>query len=203
MKRKSTIDDWRKAVYEAEHITDATRVLLLLLADYMGPDLKVSVARPTLAKRLKRSERRIADRLREAVGEAPHQTDEDRCRRLLDRVARGQKHVQAVYQGLMPDAVSVTPVRPAENRAQQDTQEHAENAEIRPAENGDSGFQQDTRGSRLIGAHLSVGPHGRDGGSNEKTEDHPRRGSLTVCRWEHAICPDDCADHPSHREESA
>jgi hypothetical protein len=191
VRRKHTVDDWRRAVFASPDVSDPTRVLLLLLADHMGPDLKVSVARPKLAKQLARSERRVADRFREAVGEMPGQ---DPNKRLLDRVVRGQKHVQAVYQGLMPNALSVTDGGHAEKWAHHDAPQHPENAGNRHGENASSGSQQDTRGSRLTRAEPT-----REG------TDPSRSSNERPCRWHghEQPCPADCADHPDNRRESA
>lgn len=162
MPERYTVEDWRRAVFRDPHISDSTRVLLLLLADSMSPTtLKVRVPRDKLARALNRSDRRLAERLREAVAESPKWGPNERaCRlehRLLDRVSRGQKHVMAEFQGLIPSGLSKTHVCPAENetpatveKSQQDAWQPAENAaHVRPAENADSGSQQDARGSCL------------------------------------------------------
>lgn len=113
--RRYTVEDWRRAVYQHPGITDGTRVLLLLLSEYMRADLTVSVPRSVLVKRLGQAHReatftrRLDDRFREAVGEKPengHDAEERRqwnlANRLLDRKVRGQKHVTAIYVGLIP-----------------------------------------------------------------------------------------------------
>lgn len=70
-------------------VTDACRVLLLALYDDMREDGYVCVPREDLARRLGRSERRISERLEQAVDA-----------RLLDRVQRGQKGRTASYRAL-------------------------------------------------------------------------------------------------------
>jgi hypothetical protein len=191
-RHKGSIEVWRDAVFKSTRVSDHTKVLLLLLADYMGPDLKVCVPRSTLAKRLGKSERRISERLREAT--ARDQPPGQRSHRLLDPVVRGQKHVTAVYQGLLPDALSGTST-----------------STLRSAETRTLRFQ----GSRLnpilsghpvrptyIEADLLVSPTDRDVGIDEKTEDQPARSDLLVCDCHGAS---DCAslDRPHTREESA
>lgn len=152
MSRRRTVEDWRRAVFAAppEHLSDGARVLLLYLADHMRADRTVSLPRHKMARDLNRSERRIGEKLREALGEAPNRVNQHRY---LDRVVRGQKHVQAVYQGLFPEALSRTDGGPTEMRSQQDGNQPAENDENRPAENPplsvNPGSQQDPRGSRL------------------------------------------------------
>ncbi|GAA0986877.1 hypothetical protein ENKNEFLB_01941 [Nocardioides aquaticus] len=212
MSRRFTVDQWRAAVYREPHITDATRVLLLYLSDYMRDDLTVSVDREQIAADLGRSERRIGERFRDALGQHPRKPDaEQRCRlehRLLDRKARGQKHVRAVFQAVVPDVLSATHVCPAEDASpdsQQDAQEHPENDENRPAEKPYSGSQQDPRGSCLIRADPAAGPTRRDVGRDERAEDQQARGSVTECSWhdETHPCPDDCANHPDARRRIA
>lgn len=88
--RRSLRDRWRVEVIRSPHITDSTRVLLLVLADDMREDGYVSVPRDQLAERLDRTERKVSQRLADAV-EA----------RLLDRVVRGQKGRTAVYRAVL------------------------------------------------------------------------------------------------------
>lgn len=78
-------------------ITDATRVLLLVMVEFMREDLTVSVPRKDLARWLNRSERRIQERVKNA-----HDAG------LLDTVVRGQKGVTAVYGALFPKPFSRT-----------------------------------------------------------------------------------------------
>ena len=174
----------------ANHVSGNTRVLLLLLADdYMRPDLSVSVNRKTLAKRLGLSERRVADRFQEAVGEKvvsnPDTAAFNHANRLLDRVVRGQKNAQAVYQGLMPNAgFNVTPSRHVENTVQHDTPQHVETDQKRHVENPDLSVkpesQRDAMASCLTTADLTpLGCPWHD-------ESHP--------------CPTDCRNHPQNRE---
>ena len=202
--RRGRIDDWRRAVYASRHISDSTRVLLLFLADNMREsDLKVSVNRKVIAKALNRSERRINDRFREAVGEAEGQ---DPTLRLLDRVVRGTKHSQAVYQGLMPDVVNRTHGGPVETQGQQDGFQHVENARNRPVENHDLSVnphgQQDTRGSCLTRAEPPRWVENRNGAEDE---DPPESAaSLRPCAWHPSeACPPDCPTAEPERRASA
>ena len=209
---RNTVDDWRREVFRARHITERTRVLLLALADDMGADLKVSVSRKALAKKLGLSERRLGDRFREAVGEMlepdPEKARLYRQHRLLDRVVRGQRHAQAVYQGLVAEPLNMTPCRPIENRSQQDGLKRVENPQNRPVENPavsvNPDVQQDTRGSCLIGADLLVSPTDRNDGSNEENEGAVAASRLTACEahgW--TECPDrDCIDAEARRHAS-
>ncbi|MCU1691153.1 MAG: hypothetical protein JWM64_244 [Frankiales bacterium] len=71
-------------------ISDSVRVLLLALCDDMTEAGQVSVPRSRLATRLGRSERRVSERLEQAV-EA----------RLLDRVQTGTPGRTAVYAALL------------------------------------------------------------------------------------------------------
>lgn len=96
MRPRKTVEQWRRLVFRAP-VTDATRVLLLLLADEMRADLTVCVPRSELARRLDRSERRIQERIKEA-----------KERDLLATIVRGQKHVTAVYGATFPDALRGT-----------------------------------------------------------------------------------------------
>lgn len=200
MKRRHTVAEWRAEVFKAAPgiVSDSTRVLLLYLADHMREDLSVSVPRARIAKDLGRSERRIAERFREAVGEAPGQ---DPSKRLLDRKVRGTKHSQAVYVALMPDAVNMTPSRQVENEGQHDGPEHVEKAEIRHVENGplsvNPDSQHDTRGSRLTTAEPSRGVENRNGGNDEESAAAGVSSAPVVCRWHpDEPCPADCANAP-------
>lgn len=150
--RRYTVEDWRRAVYQHPGISDGTRVLLLLLSEYMRADLSVSVPRPTLVKRLGQSHReatftrRLDDRFREAVGEKP-EADPVKAQwnyehRLLDRKVRGQKHVTSVYAGLVP-MLSTTPDSVLRTVAK------------RRAENGDTGSQHDVSERAITRAQLS------------------------------------------------
>jgi hypothetical protein len=88
--RRSVRERWREQVISSSRIHDATRVLLLVLADDMREDGYVTVPREVLARRLDRTERKVSARLAEAVDA-----------RLLDRVVRGQKGRTAVYRALL------------------------------------------------------------------------------------------------------
>lgn len=81
---------WRREVYRTPAITDGCRVVLLAMVDDMRQDGYVTVPRDQLADRLGKSERKVSQRLAEAVDA-----------RLLDRVVRGQKGRTAVYRALL------------------------------------------------------------------------------------------------------
>jgi hypothetical protein len=91
--RPRTKQDWRAAVLASPRITDATRVLLLLMADSMKPDQTVSVPRRVLAAQLGRHERRIDERVKQAIGAG-----------FLESVAPGYRTHTAVYKCLFPAA---------------------------------------------------------------------------------------------------
>lgn len=93
MARDPLRERWRREVFASTAITDATRVLLLLLLDDMDERGYVAVPRHVLAKRLNRNERKVSARFEDAVNA-----------RLLDRVVRGNKGVTAVYRAMVPDA---------------------------------------------------------------------------------------------------
>ncbi|WP_300399895.1 hypothetical protein [Nocardioides sp.] len=170
---KRDIDKWRNAVLKHPHISDGCRVLLLVLADNMTTDLKVSVSHDQLARKLNRSERRIGGRFREAVGEKP-EPDPEKARRnyetrLLDRISRGQKNARSVYQGLMPDPVSRTHGCPDDNEFQPDGLQPVENDQKCPVEKFGNRVaapsldsQSDTRVSDLLGNPPSGGPNRRE-----------------------------------------
>jgi hypothetical protein len=99
--RPRTKQDWRSAVLLSPRITDATRVLLLLMADSMKPDQTVSVPRHVLAAQLGRHERRITERLGKAVEAG-----------FLECVAPGYRTHTAVYRCLFP--VDGQPYSPGE-----------------------------------------------------------------------------------------
>lgn len=97
MNPDSLRDRWRVEVFRSAAINDGTRVLLLALAEGMDGRGYVSTPRLTLALRVGKSERKVSQRLQEAV-----------AARLLDRVQRGHKGTTATYRALLPDAVRVT-----------------------------------------------------------------------------------------------
>lgn len=117
-RRRRNREDWRAAVLCAKCITDSTRVLLLVMYDYVRPDMTVSVPRSELAQILARSERRISERVAAA---------QDAGFLGKDPIARGQKGRTAVYACLFPD------VQGAANRHPEQTPKGARN---RHPENG-------------------------------------------------------------------
>ena len=108
MSGRRTPTDWRREVYRSTTLSDRTKVLLLFLSDHMREDRKVSVPRAKIASSLGRSERRITERITEAQDHG-----------WLSTVVRGQKGLTAVYQGLFPDALSGTDVRPLNRKVSQ------------------------------------------------------------------------------------
>jgi hypothetical protein len=88
-----TKQDWRAAVWQSSRITDATRALLLLMADSMKPDQTVSVPRSKLAAQLGRHERRIDERIKQAVEAG-----------FLESVTPGYRTHTAVYRCRFPRA---------------------------------------------------------------------------------------------------
>lgn len=73
------------------HITDSTRVVLLVLADHMTDHGYVSVPRSTIAKTINRSHRRVTERLQDA-----------RTAGLLDVVRSGRPGRTAEYVAVIP-----------------------------------------------------------------------------------------------------
>lgn len=212
MKRRYTKDDWRRAVFADKYISDGTKVLLLYLADHMGEDLRVSVSRSRIARDLGVSERRISDRFREAVGDlrpVRHRPEDDaetkaareklrlarsaelKARRLLDRRARGQKHRQAEYVGLPPDADSQQDTGRHPERSQDAATPPAEIARKRPAENAalsvNHNSQQDTGRPALLQRNVPDVVTNRNGGNDEEG-----RQTAPTCRHgvEHGTEPD-------------
>jgi hypothetical protein len=98
------VDAWRREVYQSPRISDATRVLLLLMAEHMDRDRKVCVKRVELARELQRHEQRISER----IG-AAHKAG------YLTTVSPGYRGHTAVYEGLFPDPVSVGKVTDPED----------------------------------------------------------------------------------------
>jgi hypothetical protein len=207
VKRRRTVDQWRRDVFASQspEMTSAVKVLLLFLADHMSQDdHKVSLKREVIAKALGVHNSRVAERLAKAVKAS-----------YLTHVSSGYHGRQAVYQAQWPDAVTTRgSVLQSGNHSEHETGPKltAPTDAFRtrravtiqdPAERENA-----RKGTALqdayIEADLSVSPTGRDVGSNEKAEDHPVRSDLSVCEW-HGFqsCPSDCANHPHAREESA
>ena len=111
-RRRRNREDWRTAVLCAKCITDSTRVLLLVMYEYVKPDMTVSVPRYELAQILDRSERRISERVAAA---------QDAGFLGKDPIVRGQKGRTAVYACLFPD------VQGAANRHPEQTSKGARN----------------------------------------------------------------------------
>ena len=154
MRTRKTPSDWRRMVFRAP-VTDATRVLLLLLADEMRADLTVCVPRSELARSLDRSERRIQERIKEAKEAG-----------LLATIVRGQKHVTAVYGGTFPDALRET---------ESSTLRDPKSVTLRIGHPGQSGFS---------GGHTGVPPSKRAPSGNpvaNSGDEKPRQAAENRC----------------------
>lgn len=149
--RRSLRDRWRSEVVRSPHITDSTRVLLMLLAEDMREDGYVSVPRQRLAQQLDRTERKVSQRLADAV-EA----------RLLDRVVRGQKGRTAVYRALLR-----VPGTSTLRDGQGDGSQHPEVSENRHPE---SGFRVSPGGPTSSKAHHENSPTHSRGGAGSTSE---------------------------------
>lgn len=91
--RRNMRDRWEQEVWTTTDITDGCRVLLLALAKNMDAKGYVSVPRTELARQIGRNERRVGERLEQAVES-----------HYLTRVRRGQKGVTSVYRAMLPAA---------------------------------------------------------------------------------------------------
>lgn len=172
MSRRRSPDDWRRAVFRST-VSDKTKVLLLYMADFMRQDMRVSIPRTKLANDLNKSERRITDRIAEA-----HEAG------FLDTVVRGRKYVTAVYHCTFPDALSGTATSTLRS------------AKSVPLKRPDQGLSGTYGGPTTSRADLSVSPHRRNDGSNERAGDHGVRLDLTVCEFHVWLpCPDDCRNY--------
>jgi len=89
-------DPWCRAVIKHSTLTNATKLLLVVLVDDMKLDGRVSVPRSELAKKLGVHPSRITERIKEAVDA-----------RVLDVVQRGRPGVTAEYQALLSDGAPV------------------------------------------------------------------------------------------------
>jgi hypothetical protein len=207
VKRRRTVDQWRRDVFASQspEMTSAVKVLLLFLADHMSQDdHKVSLRREVIAKALGVHNSRVAERLAKAVKAS-----------YLTHVSSGYHGRQAVYQAQWPDAVTTrgsvlqsgnhsdpetgrkvtAPTDAFRTRRAVTIQDPAERENVR-------------KGTALqdayIEADLSVSPTDLDVGSYDEHRDRPTAYGLTVCEW-HGFqsCPTDCANHPHAREESA
>jgi hypothetical protein len=95
---RRTVEDWRRAAYRSHLISDPVRVLLLWLADHARQDMTVSVPRDRIAKALNKSERRIAERFRDA-----------RDAGFLFQMSAGYRGHTSVFRCTFPDVERVTP----------------------------------------------------------------------------------------------
>ena len=97
MARRSTVEEWRRAIYRASQLSGNVQVLLLYLADNMRNNRQVSVPRQQMANDLGLSERRVSERVSKA-----HSLG------WLDTVSSGYRGHVAVYVGLFPERDSGT-----------------------------------------------------------------------------------------------
>jgi hypothetical protein len=95
---KLSVAEWRRQVFHSRRLSDPARVYLLLLAEHMRADRKVSVPRATIARALGKSERRITERTA-----AAHEAG------FLSTVSAGYRGHVPVYQGIVPTAERETP----------------------------------------------------------------------------------------------
>jgi hypothetical protein len=185
--RRRTVDDWRRAVFASRRINDATRVLLLHLADHMRSDRKVSVPRSRIAAALGRSERRITERITSAHGAG-----------FLSTVTAGFRGQTATYQGTFPTAESGTHARPLSTPESRTCTSPLLSAESRPLSTHESG----THGGPTI-TTADPYPHGtdRDVGSYDEHQERPAAYGITACHWHGwETCPPDCANHEPQEE---
>ena len=102
---------WRAAVFKHRRTPEATRVLLLYLADHVRHDETVSVPRITIARALGIEERRVTERVKSA-----------RDLGWLVTVTRGQKGLTAVHLIRYPST------------GQGDANQRPDDTELRPPE---------------------------------------------------------------------
>jgi hypothetical protein len=183
---RPSVEDWRRAVKASRSINDATRVLLLHLADFMRADRKVSVPRSSIATALGRSERRITERITAAHAAG-----------FLSTVTAGFRGQTATYEGIFPSAESGTHARPLSDRESGTRTSPLSSAETRPLSTHESGTHG---GPTITRADLSVSGTGRHVCNDEKTEHHPARSEPTVCDC-HGL--PDCSTLSAHDRESA
>ncbi len=154
-------DRWRREVLRTSAVTDSCKLLLVVMADEMNADGYISITRPELCRRLDRSDRRIAERIQQAV-EA----------RLLDRVQRGQKGRTAVYRAMLPDTFSTTDrsTLMGQRRAvQHDGSQHAD--QVRQAVQHDGSERAEPGGPQHPENGFSKTPGGR------ASSNHPLNGT--------------------------
>lgn len=184
MKRKRTLEDWRRDVFASQspNMTAATKVLCLYLADHMKPsDRMVSVPRDTIARDLGIHRARVAERLQRAIEAG-----------FLVRAVRGRTLTTAVYQGTWPD-VSVQRSGKHVDTAPPDAQTTAERYPQIPGSPRRPEFVDTALQDATTRADLSPSGHDRDEGTYEKAEDHEPAVDLTDCEWHRPFaCPTDC-----------
>lgn len=93
--RRTLRDKWLAEVWTTTLISDGCRVLLLALGRHMDHKGYVSVPRQQLAAEIGRNERRVGERIEQAV-----------ALDFLARVQRGQKGVTSVYRAMLPSPLS-------------------------------------------------------------------------------------------------
>ncbi|WP_152521144.1 hypothetical protein [Nocardiopsis ganjiahuensis] len=95
----TTRGQWLRYVYATSRVPDSVRVLLLVLAEHMGNDGRVEVSRDDLAVLLSRAPQRISGRYSQAIEAG-----------LLQQVRRGTRGAKSVFQAVLPEGESITPV---------------------------------------------------------------------------------------------
>ena len=135
-------DQWVEEVFRTPLITDSTRVALLALVPEMDESGLVSFRRQDLAARLGRSDRRVGDRIANAIDAG-----------YLRRISRGQRNGLGRYQATLPGDSSGHPGVPKSNavfRTPGGPEEKFLQDGFKPEENPTLG---DTRGSRRNTVH--------------------------------------------------
>jgi hypothetical protein len=205
VKRRRTVDQWRRDVFASQspEMTSAVKVLLLFLADHMSQDdHKVSLRREVIAKALGVHNSRVAERLAKAVKAS-----------YLTRVSSGYHGRQAVYQAQWPDAITAQgsvlqsgnhsdPEGGRKVTAPTDAFRTRRAITIQDPAERENARKGTALQDAYIEADLSVSPTGRDVGSYDEHRNQPTAYGLTVCDC-HGFT--DCANLPrTHaREESA
>ncbi|WP_090860074.1 hypothetical protein [Nocardioides lianchengensis] len=193
------MEDWRREVFRSRTLKDHAKVVLLDLADQMRADLRVSVPRETIAKRVGKSERGVTRSISDA-----HEAG------FLDTVVSGRKYVTAVYAATFPSDLRATHGVPL--RTEEEAADGVLSGTFFSPLRTTTSVPLRTPIQALSGTHAvppieertcPVGPTDRNVGSKERAEGHVVRFPATGCRWHEHLCPDDCADHPDNREASA
>jgi hypothetical protein len=90
---------WLRYIYATARVPDSVRVLLLVMAEHMDEDGRVEIGRDDLAALLSRAPQRISGRCSKAIEAG-----------LLQQVRRGTRGAKSVFQAVLPEGQSITPV---------------------------------------------------------------------------------------------